>query len=90
LTSVSVTVLDGLSIAVDSTVNLEQLRGLLDEVDIESASLAAWVSDEAVESLKFSDCLPSELVAQEISARLRDDWAVITALDEPRSTFTST
>jgi ATP-dependent Lhr-like helicase len=80
-----VTAFDALSIALDSTVDLEQLRCLLDEVQIETASLDAWVSEEAAESLKFSDCLPSELVAQEISSRLRDDEAVRDALEEPRS-----
>jgi len=83
-----VTALDGLSIALDSTANLEQLRSHLDEVQIESATLGAWVSDEAAESLKFADCLSSELVSHEISARLRDDIAVRSAIDEPRSSFT--
>lgn len=80
-----VTAFDGLSIALDSTVDLEQLRSHLAEVKLETASLAAWVSEEAAESLKFSDCLPSELVTQEISSRLRDDEAVLDALEEPRS-----
>ncbi|MEQ8438761.1 MAG: DEAD/DEAH box helicase [Ilumatobacter fluminis] len=84
-----VTALDGLSIALDSTVDLEQLRRHLEEVQIERASLAAWVSEEAAESLKFSDCLPSELVAQEVSARLRDDNVVVTVLHEPKSSFNS-
>jgi hypothetical protein len=49
--------------------------------------LAEWVSDEAVSSMKFSDCLPSPLAVREVEARLRDDATVQLVIDEPVSTF---
>lgn len=54
-------------------------------VEIQNLSLAAWLSDEAIRNLKFSDCLPPELARRVVEDRLRDDESVHAAIVEPRS-----
>lgn len=78
--------IDGLSLALDPGTTLEQLNSVLSDADIGSISLAAWVSDEAAQQLKFAECLPLGIVRDVVTARLRDDRRVIAALREPIAT----
>jgi ATP-dependent Lhr-like helicase len=78
--------IDGLSLALDPGTTLEQLNSVLSDADIGSISLAAWVSDEAAEQLKFAECLPPGIVRDVVTARLRDDARVAAALREPIAT----
>lgn len=78
---------DGMSIALDSGVGHHELVAQLSGLDVNELSLVDWVSDEAVEQLKFSDCLPDALALRAVTERLRDDASVQQALSEPRSTY---
>jgi ATP-dependent Lhr-like helicase len=82
-----VTAFDGLSVALDSTVDLARLGDALQAVDAGEASLAGWISEEAVENLKFSDCVPPGGLVLEIASRVRDDASVARAISEQRSSF---
>ncbi len=85
-TQVSAT--DGLSIAVDPGVTAADVRAALDAVDWGSLTLADWVSQDAVEQLKFSDALPTGLALLEVATRLRDDAICGVVLDERISSVT--
>jgi ATP-dependent Lhr-like helicase len=85
-----VTAFDGLSLALDSTVDLARLGDALQAVDAVEASLAGWISEEAAENLKFSDCVPPGGLVQEIASRIRDDASVARAVSEERVSFPST
>ena len=79
------TAFDGLSITLDAGVGHEELAAELSGLNVDEVSLADWVSDEAVEHLKFSDCLPPALALRTVTERLRDDAALRRALTEARS-----
>ena len=78
-----VSAVDGLSIALDQGATAAAVRNLLDAADWDALTLADWVSDEAVEQLKFADTLPHELAIAEVTERLRDDASRSAAASEP-------
>ena len=77
---------DGLSITLDSGTTASQVRELLDAVDLSELTVTGWISDEAIRSLKFSDCVPHALAELEVAERLRDDTSVMAALQAPMVT----
>jgi ATP-dependent Lhr-like helicase len=78
---------DGFSVALDATVDLARLGDALRDVDAGQASLAGWISEEAADSLKFSDCVPPGGLVLEIASRVRDDSSVARAIREERVSF---
>ena len=74
---------DNLSIRLRDGVGVEELRRRLDAATVEATQGALPVTDEAVDSLKFSACLPRELAARTLRERGSDRGAVRTCLQEP-------
>jgi len=74
---------DNLSIRLRDGVGVEELRRRLDAVEVETTEEAFPVSDEAVDALKFSACLPKELAVRTLRERGSDPTAVSTCLQEP-------
>lgn len=83
-----VTGLDDVSIALDERVTGTMVSEALEGADWPGdVTVADWVSDDAIENLKFADCLPRPLAVAEVEARLRDDRTVAMVLAEPVLTF---
>ena len=74
---------DNLSIRLRDGVGVEELRRRLDAATVEATQGALPVTDEAVDSLKFSACLPRELAARTLRVRGSDPSAVHSCLQEP-------
>ena len=74
---------DNLSIRLRDGVGVEELRRRLDAATVEATQGALPVTDEAVDSLKFSACLPRELAARTLRVRGSDPGAVHSCLQEP-------
>ena len=74
---------ENLSIRLKDGTGAEDLKGRLDQVDAEADDAVFPITDEAVESLKFSACLPRKLAERTLRARNSDRPAVRTCLREP-------
>ena len=70
-----------LSIRLPSTVTLEAIAEAIDQIEPET--LRAIPSVEAIENLKFSECLPPEIAALVFVSRFDDKRAVEQLLSEP-------
>jgi ATP-dependent Lhr-like helicase len=77
-----VAAVDDLTVALDPGATLEQLRHVISEATEASIDLAPWVTAEAVDGLKFSECLPPSLATQVITRRLADPEATTRVLGE--------
>ena len=73
---------DNLSLAFPKATSLDQIAGLIDKIDPESVRPIPNV--EAMENLKFSECLPPEVAALVFTSRFDDPKAVNRSLAEPR------
>lgn len=73
---------DDLTVALDPGTTVEQLRQAVSSAGPEPADLTAWVTDEAVDGLKFSDCLPRSLATTVLARRLADPASTTRALGE--------
>jgi hypothetical protein len=82
-----VAALDDLKIAIDPSTSREDLAGLLAVATPESVDIAPWVVEEAVDGLKFSECLPAPLAKTVVARRLRDATSVTQALGEGLSAY---
>lgn len=80
--------IDDLSLAMDPETDLGALRDCIEELDLANLDLAPWVAAEAVEGLKFSECLPKELAEQVVTHRLMDIESVNQTLIENLSAWT--
>ena len=74
---------DSLSIRLRDGVGAEELKRRLDAVKAETTAGAFPVTDDAVDSLKFSACLPRKLADRTLRERSSDPDAVRTCLHEP-------
>lgn len=74
---------DNLSIRLRDGVGIEELRRRLDAIDVETTEEALPITDEAVDSLKFSACLPRELAVRTLRQRGLDREAIRQCLEEP-------
>ena len=74
---------ENLSIRLQDGTGAEDLKSRLDQVDAEAQEAVFPVTDEAVEALKFSACLPRELAERTLRARNSDGPAASTCLREP-------
>jgi ATP-dependent Lhr-like helicase len=78
----TVAAIDDLSVAVDPGTSLDDLRTVIAGTSSESFDIAPWVVADAVEGLKFAECLPDQLARTVITRRLADPASVRVALAE--------
>ena len=74
---------ENLSIRLKDGTGAEDLKGRLDQVDAEANDAVFPITDDAVDSLKFSACLPRGLAVRTLRERNSDRPAVRTCLREP-------
>lgn len=77
-----VAAIDGLAVALDPDTSLEQLGTAISEAARRSIDPTSLVAIEAVEGLKFSECLPPHLAAEVVARRLADPESTARALGE--------
>lgn len=75
--------IDDLAIALDGSSTAADVVRLISEAVPDSIDLAPWVLAEAVDGLKFSECLPDRLGREVVTARLADRASLMAALAEP-------
>jgi ATP-dependent Lhr-like helicase len=68
--------IDDLTISLDSTADVTKLRAALAEADHEQLALAPWITNEAIDGLKFSECIPRQRAVELVARRLADPAAV--------------
>jgi ATP-dependent Lhr-like helicase len=81
-----VAAIDDLTIALDSTADIAAMRRLLDQ-PLDAGGLASWVVAEAVDGLKFAECLPPDLAVAVVVRRLADPQSVEIAMREQLTTW---
>ena len=79
---------DNLSIRLRDGVTVDELKRRLDDVTTDAEDGVFPVTDAAVDSLKFSACLPRELAVRTLRERGSDRDAVRTCLHEPMRQIT--
>ena len=77
-----VAAIDDLTIALDPGTTLEQLRQAISEATKKPIDLTPWLTTEAIDGLKFSDCLPTGLATEVITRRLADPQSTARTLGE--------
>jgi len=70
------TYLDDLAIALDPGADPNALRSALAEVRDDKRGLAPWIIAEAIDGLKFSECLSRDRAVEVVTRRLADSPAV--------------
>ena len=76
-----------LRIAVDAQTSKDNLAEILRSSVADEHDIPEWVVQEAVEGLKFSECLPSELALEVVTHRLTDPESVSRAVAEKLSAW---
>jgi len=77
-----VAAIDDLTVALDPGATLEQLHQVISEATEASIELTPWVTAEAVDGLKFSECLPRSLAIEVVARRLADPESTTRVLGE--------
>jgi ATP-dependent Lhr-like helicase len=77
-----VAAVDDLTVALDPGATRQQLRRALSNAAEAPIDLTPWVTTEAVDGLKFSDCLPPSLATEVVTRRLTDPEPTARALGE--------
>jgi ATP-dependent Lhr-like helicase len=77
-----VAAVDDLTVALNPGATLEQLYHVISEATEASIDLTPWVTAEAIDGLKFSECLPPSLATRVITRRLADPEATTRVLGE--------
>jgi len=77
-----VAAIDDLTVALDPGATLEQLHQVISEATEASIELTPWVTAEAVDGLKFAECLPRSLATEVIARRLADPESTTRVLGE--------
>jgi ATP-dependent Lhr-like helicase len=85
-----VAAIDDLGIALDLGVDGRAVTAAVGPVEVADEALTQWVSEEAMQSLKFSECLPRDLAMLVVESRLRVDETVRRAIAEPLVTYRRT
>jgi hypothetical protein len=78
-----VAAVDDLGIALDLGVDGQAVCAAIASIDVADIALAPWMNEEAMQSLKFSECLPPDLATLVVERRLRVDETVRRAIAEP-------
>jgi len=73
---------DNLTVTLDPSVTVDALREAASATDLDEVSLSDAVVPEAIDGLKFSECLPREMAIRVVSARLDDRRNARAALQE--------
>ncbi len=77
-----VAAVDDLTIALDSKADIDQVDHVLRAATDAEVDLAPWIIIEAVEGLKFAECLPPEQAVAVVTRRLADATSVDVVLGE--------
>jgi ATP-dependent Lhr-like helicase len=77
-----VAAIDDLTVALDPSATPQQLRRALSNAAEAPIDLIPWVTTEAVDGLKFSECLPPSLATEVVAHRLTDPESTTRALGE--------
>lgn len=77
---------DDLTISLDSDTDIAMLRSAVGEADLGKLVLAPWIAAEAIEGLKFAECLPPALAVEIVARRLEDPGAVSLVCEERLNT----
>jgi len=72
----SVNQLDDLAITLDPGADLEGLRTALHAANAAELVLAPWITAEAIDGLKFAECLPRQRATELVARRLADSPSV--------------
>jgi ATP-dependent helicase Lhr and Lhr-like helicase len=78
----TVTHLDDLAVTLDANANPDRLREALRDADPSELVLAPWITAEAIDGLKFSECLPRQRATELVVSRLGDVTSVALAQTE--------
>lgn len=84
----SVNQLDDLAISLDPGVDTKSLRTALQDADLAELVLAPWITAEAIDGLKFAECLPRKRATQLVARRLADPSSVAIVKGERFSSTT--
>ena len=74
--------LDDLAISLDSGADANGLRTVLWEANTAELALAPWITDEAIDGLKFAECLPRLHATELVARRLADLTSVLITRNE--------
>jgi ATP-dependent Lhr-like helicase len=77
-----VAAVDDLTVAVDAGATVQDLTRLVRGTAPDSIDLAPWITAEAIEGLKFVECLPAELAGEVVTRRLEDPESAAAAMRE--------
>jgi ATP-dependent Lhr-like helicase len=78
-----VAAIDDLAIALDLGVDGQAVCAAIASTEVADIALAPWMNEEAMQSLKFSECLPPDLATLVVERRLRVNETVRRATAEP-------
>jgi len=78
----AVAAVDDLTIALDRSTSAAAVTALIDAAVPDRIDLAPWVTAEAIDGLKFAQCLPATLARQVVTSRLADPASLRAALHE--------
>jgi ATP-dependent Lhr-like helicase len=81
-----VAAIDDLGIALDLGVDGRAVCATVASINVADIALAPWMNEEAMQNLKFSECLPPDLAKLVVERRLRVDETVRRAIAEPLAT----
>jgi ATP-dependent Lhr-like helicase len=81
-----VAAIDDLGIDLDLGVDGRAVCVAVASINVADVALAPWMNEEAMQSLKFSECLPPDLAKLVVERRLRVDETVRRAIAEPLDT----
>jgi ATP-dependent Lhr-like helicase len=68
----SVNYADDLTISLDPDADVARLREAVDEADLDKLVLASWITSDAIDGLKFAECLPVDRAIEVVTQRLAD------------------
>ena len=82
----TVNTVDDLTISLDPDTDVAKLRSAVGEADLGELVLAPWITAEAIDGLKFAECLPPHRAVELVARRLEDPKAVEIVREEPLNT----
>lgn len=68
--------IDDLTIGLDPDADITHLRAALSEARADRPALAPWITSEAIDGLKFAECLPPARAVELVARRLEDPAGV--------------
>ena len=73
---------DDLTISLDPDADVAKLRSAVADADLGQLVLAPWITAEAIDGLKFAECLPPQRAVELVARRLEDPTALEIVRDE--------